>query len=404
MFCALFIIFMTKTNSMKTIYLKYHNEMIEKSPAFRNYARGIHTDATAIMYTSTLKLHIMPFAVKKGIITNVDAFDELVKLDTEQITDFMLDFIDTQTVKPKSIVSYIASVEKFFDMNRKIFHKKIVRNSIPKDTQPTGGLVPVTDEEVYRMLQVTKIKRNIALVHFIASTGMRPGAIRDPVLQIGNLVEMPHPKNSNISKYCYAVRIYDNSREGYWAFLTPEATKALDDYLEYRKSQGVILTDESVLFEGIMGPLTEQGIRAIFDRLVKMAGIERHKVGKTRWNKATIYMFRKRFNTKLKLNNAINSNIAEKLMAHSNGLDGTYFQPTREECYAEFCKAIEELTIDPVYKQQQKIKELEKKNSELIQKPNINVLQQLMNDPEGLKQLKELLANTELREITSTIH
>ena len=40
MFCALFIIFMTKTNSMKTIYLKYHNEMIEKSPAFRNYARG----------------------------------------------------------------------------------------------------------------------------------------------------------------------------------------------------------------------------------------------------------------------------------------------------------------------------------------------------------------------------
>ena len=115
-------------------------------------------------------------------------------------------------------------------------------------------------------------------------------------------------------------------------------------------------------------------------------------------------MFRKRFNTKLKLNNAINSNIAEKLMAHSNGLDGTYFQPTREECYVEFCKAIEELTIDPVYKQQQKIKELEKKNSELIQKPDINVLQQLMNDPEGLRQLKELLANTELREITATIH
>jgi len=387
---------------METAYLKYHNEMIEKSPAYRNYARGIHSKATINTYTSTLKLLIMPFALKKGIITHVDAFDELVNLDTEQITDFMLDFIDTQTVKSKSIVSYIASIEKFFDMNRKIYHKKIVRNSIARDTEMVGGSVPVTDNEVYRMLQATKIKRNIALVHFIASTGMRPGAIRDPVLRMKNLVEMPHPTNPSITKYCYGVRIYDNSREGYWAFLTPEATKALDDYFGYRKSHGEVLTEDSVLFDGIVGPLTEIGIRGVFDRLIIMAGIERHKVGKTRWNKATIYMFRKRFNTKLKLNNAVNSNIAEKLMAHSNGLDGTYFQPTREECYTEFCKAIDELTIDPVYKQQQRIKELERENAELVQQ-DTNVLQQLMNNPEGLRQLKELLDNTELREVTPII-
>jgi len=38
-------------------------------------------------------------------------------------------------------------------------------------------------------------------------------------------------------------------------------------------------------------------------------------------------------------------NIAEKLMAHKRGLDGSYLKPTREQCFAEFVKAIPELTI-----------------------------------------------------------
>ena len=81
----------------------------------------------------------------------------------------------------------------------------------------------------------------------------------------------------------------------------------------------------------------------MWDLLIK-AGIERIKKGK-RYDKAAIYGFRKRFNTILKLNNDVNSNIAEKLMAHKRGLDGTYLQPTKEECFTEFVKAIPFLTI-----------------------------------------------------------
>ena len=33
-------------------------------------------------------------------------------------------------------------------------------------------------------------------------------------------------------------------------------------------------------------------------------------------------------------------------MAHKRGLDSTYLQPSRDECYKEFVKAIPELTID----------------------------------------------------------
>jgi len=51
-------------------------------------------------------------------------------------------------------------------------------------------------------------------------------------------------------------------------------------------------------------------------------------------------------------------------MAHKKGFDGTYLQPTREEFYREFVKAIPNLTIDPT--ERQKI-DLEKKQEKIDQ-------------------------------------
>jgi len=61
----------------------------------------------------------------------------------------------------------------------------------------------------------------------------------------------------------------------------------------------------------------------------------------------------------------VNSNIAEKLMAHKKGLDGTYLKPTMAECYNEFKKAIPKLTIDSTARMQAKLELAEKENSEL---------------------------------------
>ncbi|MGI0023285.1 MAG: hypothetical protein ACRD9Q_10550, partial [Nitrososphaeraceae archaeon] len=78
------------------------------------------------------------------------------------------------------------------------------------------------------------------------------------------------------------------------------------------------------------------------------------------------------FNGILKMNNNVNSNIAEKLMAHKKGLDGSYLKPTREECFAEFLKAVHDLTISDEERlrlenqqKQQEIDELDKKNQEI---------------------------------------
>ncbi len=194
---------------------------------------------------------------------------------------------------------------------------------------------------------------------------------------------------------CYGLKIYDGSKSGYWSFLTPETTVLLDAYFEQRKIKGEVLTDDSPIFvnqritEKFSENVSDSYARYIIYNLITQAGIKRIKVSRFRFDKAGMYMFRKRFNTILKLNNDVNSNIAEKLMAHKRGLDGTYLQPTMEECFKEFVKAIPDLTIDPTNRQKlelidkqkeidlleiksKKITELEKMVIELREKRSVN--------------------------------
>jgi len=105
-------------------------------------------------------------------------------------------------------------------------------------------------------------------------------------------------------------------------------------------------------------------MKEILGRIIKGAKIQRKKVG-NRYDKSLVYMFRKRFNTILKLNDSVNSNITEKLMAHKKGLDGTYLQPTLEEYYKEYFKVISDLTIDDSERLRVTNQKLEREKSEL---------------------------------------
>ena len=96
--------------------------------------------------------------------------------------------------------------------------------------------------------------------------------------------------------------------------------------------------------------------------------VKRVKTG-NRYDKALLTMFRKRFNTKLKLNNDVNSNVAELVMAHKlPGAQGNYTKPTMEECFKEIKKAIPDLTINPALRQKLQLSEKQKEIDLLEQK------------------------------------
>jgi len=92
--------------------------------------------------------------------------------------------------------------------------------------------------------------------------------------------------------------------------LTPEATKYLVRYINFRKEKHEVIDDDSPLFRPTLNTQVKHlrcsTAREMIADLIEKAGIVRVKTG-NRYDKATMYMFRKRFNTKLKMENQVNS-------------------------------------------------------------------------------------------------
>jgi integrase/recombinase XerD len=316
---------------------------ITESRAFRIFKLSISNERTWDTYSKSLN----SFCQYANL-----SYDEIVKLPIEELQTRLEDWVMSMSERGRKrtgVTRELAAVEKFLDMNRRLYHKKALHGMIKDNQSDTqSGQIPFTREEIKSMLESTTKLRTKALVHFFASSGARPLVLEDPVLRMKHLVDM--------GENCIAIRCYDNSKSGYdqnskhgyWVFLIPEACKAIKDYHNSRKLNGEFLDPETPIF-GANGQkndyLTVKAMYQILVDLYKVAGIKREKVG-DRYDKAIIYGFRKRFNTILKLGNSVNSNIAEKLMAHTRGLDGVYLTPTRDECFTEFKKAIWELTIN----------------------------------------------------------
>jgi len=292
----------------------------------------------------------------------VSSYEDLIKLEPSKINTLLEDWIMhlKETLSPNSIPTMYYGVELFFSMNDVTINFKKLRRMFPAKVKRTGDK-PYTTEDIQKMLSVTRYKRDRAFILFLASTGARVGAIEG--------LRLRHVEK--ISAGCKSVLLYENAEEEYYAFLTPEASKAMEEYFDERKEDGEKLTPESPVFRttwnrGLINPksLTVAGSKNIIYRALRHARIKRTKQGNV-YDIQLDMGFRKRFNTILKLNNEINSNVAEKLMAHKRGLDGAYLKPTRDQCFYEFSKAIPDLTISPEERQKVTIQQQEKEISKL---------------------------------------
>ena len=296
---------------------------------------------------------------------NVKEFDDLLKFEPAKIHRLLEDWIMylKEKVSPNSIPTMYYGVELFFDVNDIMINGKKLRRMFPATVKRSGGR-PYTTEDIQQILSVARNRRDKAIIHFLASTGARIGSVDG--LQLRHIEPMPNGYKS--------VLLYENSEEEYYAFLTPEASIALDEYLNERKEDGEKISPQSPLFKvnrygGLTNPepLTHNGTRNVIFRVVKQARLKRTKTVGRHYDIQIDMGFRKRFNTILKLNNEINSNVAEKLMAHKRGLDGAYLKPTRDQCFFEFSKAISDLTISQEERHKSTIVQQEKKISNLEQ-------------------------------------
>ena len=336
--------------------------------------------------------------------------DELIDCPTDELQGILVNYA-RHLVKRVNLDDLSSNtVPKMFRGIRWLLNSNYRENDIkwkpiealfPKSVKRSGYKAWSTSQ-VELMINKTADTRNKAVIHFQASVGDRIG-VHDHPLLMKHLVMMQWENQG-----CYAVLLYadedetveekdlrdkqDNVQGGdsYWAFLTPEATDILDRYFSERKNGGesftsdtpIFLKDESKqLLPSIQ--MTSSSVGSMIYKIVnKDQELKRIKKGR-RYDIQLNHGFRKRTNTILKLESEVNSNIAEKIMGHKNGLDGVYLAPTRQQCFNEFVKGILQLTIDGT---KRKGIELENERREKTQlEKEIQHNKTLKNDMEKIK-------------------
>ena len=204
-------------------------------------------------------------------------------------------------------------------------------------------------------------------------------------------------------------------------FTTPECSKYINEYLEYRARSGENLTANSPLIRDtfeindlprIKSPrhlskhvlvyyirtiAIKTGLRKNVPSIIKEDIKERQQEQQGSTSKdlrkssrnivALNHGFRKFVHTKMTLAK-VNIEIRELLLGHSIGLSDAYYRPTPEQCLEEYLKVIDDLTINDENRLSKQVQELKENN----QDSEYVIKGKLQEKEEQIKKLEESVA------------
>lgn len=221
-------------------------------------------------------------------------FDSVVKLEKIEIQKLVETYVIhlKKQVSPNTIPSQANAIKTFLEVNDIDLNWRKIKRLYPAPVKRSGSSAYST-EDVKKMLDASPQIRNKAIIHFLASSGVRIGAL--PELYLRHIRDMPLD--------CKMITVYEESIEEYQTFLTPEASKALDDYLEQRRKNNEVLSDDSPLFRERyqLGSLhaksiSKGAIQGIVTRALKNSNVRGQKKN-GRYSEQLVHGFRKRFDS-----------------------------------------------------------------------------------------------------------
>lgn len=350
--------------------------------------------------------------------------DDELQLMLERFLDYLKKRVKNNEISPNTVPKLFKPYKLILDANYREHAVKWKPISIKyPPMEKRSGYKPWRTTQIEEMLgKCNKYKKEAAIM-FQASTGSRVG-VHDHPLLMKHMIKM---QVEGLDYHCYAILIYaetdetveekdqrilnddvDENDYSFFVFLIPEAAKILDKYHKHRQEKfGEVFTPETPIF-GAMDKhrfaandafyqMSGNAFRKMMQYVVDKTNIKRTKK-RNRYDIMIDHGFRKRFNTILKIDKEVNSNIAEKLMQHKKGLDGTYLTPTRQECFAEFSKAILELTIDP--RERLRI-DNQQKDAEISELQQVKMENKIVNNKVDRMQLQ--LMELASKQISSTM-
>ena len=225
---------------------------------------------------------------------------------------------------------------------------KKISKILPSARKYAMDRAPTIDE--LRLLLSNSDLRFQAIILTMASSGVRLGAW--DYLNWGHVEHMKREGEVVAAK----LRVYAAEPEEYYAFITPEAYRRLDQYMKIRASHGEKITKDSPLIRnvwysnkteanGAENPerLQASGVKRLFEDTLWKFGIRKEK---KRRHEFSIHSVRKFFKTRAEqVMKPIN---VETLMGHSVGISDSYYRPTEKELLEDYLKAVPLLTVSEV--------------------------------------------------------
>ena len=194
------------------------------------FQNSLKSEVTVKQYTYYLDKFIEFYKLKD--------YDSLLTIEPKKFQEMIEDFIMDvkKRYSPNSIPMFFFPLQSFCEANEIDLRWRKIKKLFPRKIKVSGDEA-YTTKDIQKMLNFAITLRNKTLIHFLASTGVRIGAIPD--LKLKHLFEMPMG--------CKAVLIYEDSTEEYFTFLSPEASKILDDYIEKRRKDHEYISENSPL-------------------------------------------------------------------------------------------------------------------------------------------------------------
>jgi integrase len=322
-----------------------------------NFVNSISSKATRKMYQFCFK--------KYREFTNDNLITDSKTIEN-QIIDFLFS-LKNRGLSQLSVKSYFCAIAHFYIMNDIVLNRKKIIKFINTDERKKHKNAGYTTEQLHKLLDICD-ERTKVIILIYASTGMRLAAL--PALKIGDLILIePEPG-------IYQITVYQGYKEEYLTFCTPECTKVIDSYLQYRircgeecKPDAPLIREQfdasdsfrvkhpkqitlNTIAKTLRQKIIQAGLRSI-DHVGNMDG------SKMRKDIPLIHGFRKFFNTAL-MNADVNLRFKELLMGHSVKLDDVYYDKNSKKSQAklleEYCKGIPYLTINPTDEENERLK------------------------------------------------
>jgi integrase len=264
---------------------------------------------------------------------------------------------------------------------------------------------PYSLAEISRLLEKDDHRGRIIIL-LMASSGMREGAIHSIKLSdIETLQDI------------YKITAYKNDPAEYYTFCSPECTKGIDDYLEYRKRYGEILKPSSPLLRQKFNKLDpvdsanpkvmgRGAVQDIIYRAINDCGI-REKRNLVNGEKRILHDvmqshgLRKFFNTQVVMAGMPVLYAEMPMGRHRSGLAmQSYVKPSVAQMLEEYLKVVDSVTINEKNKLRNKVETLTERQDE-IQKMKVNHEQQMKSMREEMEsKFQQVLAKIDTAKLT----